>query len=117
MEEYRDLELTATSDSAWTIEAVPLDEDSRYSRIVFAVDRARYVVREAAYYDRDGDLWKRLTASDFEEVTDGSWRAGRMTMADVQDERETRLVFLERETGEPLREDLFTERQLQRGLR
>ncbi|MGI9174115.1 MAG: outer membrane lipoprotein-sorting protein [Rhodothermales bacterium] len=112
-----DLDLTGTSDSAWTIEAVPLDADSRYSRIVFAVDRARYVIREATYYDRDGDAWKKLTADDFEQVADGSWRAGRMTMADVQDERKTRLVFLERQTGEPLSEDLFTERQLQRGLR
>ena len=112
-----DLELAETSDSMWTIKAVPHDEDSRYSRIVFTVDRARYVIREATYYDRDGDVWKKLTASDFDEVADGSWRAGRMTMADVQEKRQTRLVFLERQTGEPLRDDLFTERQLQRGLR
>ena len=112
-----DLALTGTSDSLWTIEAIPHDEDSRYSRIVFTVDRARYVIREATYYDREGGVWKRLTAGDFDEVADGSWRAGRMTMADVQDERQTHLVFLERQTGEPLREDLFTERQLQRGLR
>ena len=112
-----DLALIETSDSAWTIEAVPHDQDSRYSRIVFTVDRARYVVREATYYDRDGDVWKKLTATDFNEVADGSWRAGQMTMADVQDERQTHLVFLERQTGEPLSGDLFTERQLQRGLR
>ena len=111
------MSLIETSDSLWTIDAVPLDADSRYGRITFEVDRDRYVVREAAYYDRDGELWKRLTAADFEEVAEGSWRAGRMTMADVQAERRTKLVFLERETGEPLDADLFTERQLQRGLR
>lgn len=112
-----DLTLTGTTDSLWTIEAVPHDEDSRYSRIVFHVDRDRYVIREATYYDQRGDVWKRLTATDFEEVAEGSWRAGRMTMADVQDERRTHLVFLERQTAEPLSADLFTERRLQRGLR
>lgn len=112
-----DVEMLETTDDAFVFEARPKDEDSEYSRIVLTVDRARYVIRRAEHFDQSGKLAKVLTAEDFAEVAPDSWRANRLTMEDVQADRRTVLTFTERDTGASLNDDLFTERQLQRGLR
>ncbi len=109
--------MVETTPDAFVLEAVPEDGGSQYSRLVLTVDRARYVIRRADHYDRDGELAKVLTAEGFEEVAPGSFRARRLVMEDVQDDRRTVLVFTERATDRPLGDDLFTERQLKRGLR
>jgi outer membrane lipoprotein-sorting protein len=112
-----DVSMAETTPAAFVFEARPKDEDSDYSRIVLTVDRERYVVQRAEHFDRSGTLAKVLTAADFTEVVPGGWRAGRLTMEDVQAERRTVLTFTEREAGTTLDDALFTERQLQRGLR
>ena len=106
-----------TTDDAFVFEARPRDDDSEYSRIAITVDRERYAIRRAEHFGRDGELVKVLTAGDFTEVAPGAWRANRMVMEDVQADRRTVLTFTDRETGATLRDDVFTERQLQRGLR
>ena len=112
-----DVSMGASTPEAFVIEARPTDGDSKYSRLVLSVDRTRYVVTRAEHYDRGGTLAKVLTASDFTEVAPGAWRANRLVMEDVQENRQTVLTFEDRQTGAALRDDLFTERQLQRGLR
>jgi outer membrane lipoprotein-sorting protein len=102
---------------AFVIEARPLDRDSQYSRIVLTVDRNRYVIRAADHYDRRDRLAKVLTADRFTEVVPGAHRASRLVMEDVIANRRTVLTFASRETPRELSDDLFTERQLQRGLR
>ncbi len=109
--------LTETTGDAFVLDARPTDRDSKYSRLVLTVDRERYVVRRAEHYDRSGKLAKVLTAEDFAEVAPGAWRADTLTMEDVQAGRRTVLTFTERAAGTALRDDVFTERQLQRGLR
>ena len=115
-DEY-EVSLGDSTPEAFVIEARPRDGASKYSRIVLTVDRERYVVTKAEHYDRSGDLAKVLTASDLTEVVPGTWSANRLVMEDVQDDRRTVLTFENRKTGTVLRDDLFTERQLQRGLR
>lgn len=112
-----DVAMARTTPDAFVLEARPRSADSQYGRIVLTVDRARYVVTKAEHYDRGGDLAKVLTAADFVEVAPGAWRANRLVMEDVQEGRRTALTFEDRRTGLDLRDDLFTERQLQRGLR
>ncbi len=117
-----DVTLAETTPDAFVLDARPTDGDSKYSRLLLTVDRARYVVLRAEHYDRAGALVKVLTAGDFDEVAPGAWRAGTLTMETLpknegQAGRRTVLTFTERDTGAALRDDLFTERQLQRGLR
>jgi outer membrane lipoprotein-sorting protein len=112
-----DVEMLETTDDTFVFEARPKDDDSDYSRIVLTVGRERYVIQRAEHFDRGNKLAKVLTAADFVEVVPGSWRANRLTMEDVQADRRTVLTFSERDTGASLSDNLFTERQLQRGLR
>lgn len=115
-DEY-DVSMGTPTPEAFVLDARPRDTDSQYGRIVLTVDRERYVVTKAEHYDRSGTLAKVLTASDFTEVAPGAWRANRLVMEDVQEGRRTELTFGDRQAGTPLRDDLFTERQLERGLR
>ena len=111
------VKMIETTPQAFVFEARPKDSDSKYSRIVITVNRARYAIERAEHFDRSGELAKVLTATDFTEAVPGAWRANRMSMEDVQADRRTILTFTDRETGATLRDEVFTERQLQRGLR
>lgn len=112
-----DVAMADATPAAFVLDARPKGGDSQYGRIVLTVDRERYVVTKAEHYDRAGALAKVLTAAEFAEVAPGAWRANRLVMEDVQAGRRTVLTFENRDTGADLRDDLFTERQLQRGLR
>lgn len=108
--------MVRTSADAFVVEATPNPGTaSAYGKIVLTVDRERYVVRQAEYYDARGRLVKRLSGSNFEEVAPGVWQAGRLVMEDLENDRQTVLTFARRDTRTPLRDGLFSERQLQRG--
>lgn len=109
--------LLETRPDTWVVAAVPKDEAAPYSRIEFEIDRARYVVVKALYYDRKERPWKTYTAGNFEEIQSGVWRAGTMTMEDQQEARRTELTMLSREIPAGLPDALFTERELKRGVR
>ena len=81
------------------------------------IDRARYVILRAEYFTEDDTLAKVLVAEDFEEVGPDTFRAGTLTMEDVQDDRRTVLTYVEREAGASSPDRVFSERTLQRGLR
>lgn len=112
-----DVRMVETTRDAFVVEARPRDRDSQYARIVLTIDRQRYVVRRADHYDRRDQRVKVLEAEGFREVASGVFRADRLVMRDLVNNRQTVLHFASRETGVELSDDLFTERQLQRGLR
>jgi hypothetical protein len=97
------------------IDAEP-DADSPYSRIVFEIDRTRYTVQRAEYYDQKNQRWKVFSTENFEQVGPDTWRATQMTMQDVLEERYTTLQIRNRDTQTPLSDALFSERELKRGL-
>lgn len=108
--------MASTTDDAFIIEAAPEPGvESAYGRILLGIDRARYVILRADYFDGNDRLVKRLRASGFEEVAPGTWQPGRLVMEDLRDGRQTVLTFTSRDSRTPLRDDVFTERQLQRG--
>lgn len=109
--------LLETTDTAWILEAVTLDADSQYDKLELTVDQQRYVLLAVDYYDRSGTLVKTLRTDDFTELAPDIWRANQMTMINVRDDRRTELVFRDRDIASDIDDDLFTERQLKRGIR
>lgn len=109
------LELVANGRETWTLRATPLDAKSHYGRIEFEVEKARFVVLRARYFNRKGNQIKELTASGFVEVKPGSWRADRLEMQDLAESRRTVLAYESRAVNVALPDQLFTERELQRG--
>ena len=105
-----------STDSAWTIESDPEDDESPYSRIVAEIDKVRYVVIRAHYFDKKGRLAKILTASDFERYGSDVWKASKITMEDVREDRRTELVYRERDLDTEISPDVFSDRYLRRGV-
>ncbi|MEM6784999.1 MAG: outer membrane lipoprotein-sorting protein [Bacteroidota bacterium] len=110
--------LAETTDAAFVLETRAKDPSSTtHPKLRLTIDRARYVILRAAYYTEDDTLAKVLVAEDFEEVGPETFRAGTLTMEDVQDDRRTVLTYVEREAGASIPDRVFSERTLQRGLR
>jgi hypothetical protein len=109
-------EIVSRADSLVVIEARPNGIESAYSRIVFSVDPRTFVIRSAEYFDDKDRLWKRLQTSGIEQAGPETWRANRLVMNDVREDRRTELVYLNRDTQGEVPETTFTERWLRRGL-
>ena len=90
--------------------------ESSYDKIRLTVDKQHYTIRQADYFD-GAKVVKRLEASDFTQLAPQAYRAGRLVMRDLEEDRQTTLLITDRETGEAIRDALFTERQLKRGVR
>lgn len=107
--------MVSVVDDAFVIEVVPKSDDvSIYDRIVLGIDKERYTIRRADYYE-GSTVVKRLRASEFEEVIPGAWQARRLVMEDLESGRRTVLTFTARDSGRPIQDGVFTDRQLQRG--
>ena len=90
----------------YVIETRPLaQERSTYSAIVSHVDKDTCVVLRSQFYERPGQLRKVLVAptSGLKRLGSG-WIAHELTMRDLRDETETRLVVQRIETGERIRD-------------
>jgi outer membrane lipoprotein-sorting protein len=102
------------------LERLPKDADvvdkTGYSRTEIWVRPDVWMMMKAVFYDKKGNLLKELTVSDFEEV-DGIWIARTMHMNNFQNEHQTTLTFSNNQFNTGLDDELFSQRQLQRGIR
>lgn len=74
------------------IERFPRYEKSGYTKQVAWIDQDIYQTRKVEFYDRKGDLLKVLTLFDYREY-DGVWRSHKFSMVNMQNRKETDLVF------------------------
>lgn len=102
------------------IERLPKDDDvldeTGYSRAEIWVRPDIWMMSKAVFFDKKGKLLKELSVSDFEEI-DGIWTANTMHMNNLQKDHQTTLSFSNNQYNTDLDDDLFSQRQLQRGLR
>lgn len=63
-------------------------ESTNYGRMVMWIDKARFVLLKADYYDQDGTLYKRRTIKNLEQV-DGKWMPRIVTMDNLSEGRVT----------------------------
>lgn len=108
-------EIVESTDATWVISSIPKEEDSPYSRIEAEIDKSKFVVVAARYFDRKDRLKKVLTATDFKNF-DGIWKPSQLTMTDVRQDRRTELVYLERDFETVIAPDVFSDRYLRRGV-
>jgi hypothetical protein len=74
------------------VERLPRYENSGYTKQVSWVDQDVYQLRKVEFYDRRGDLLKVLELDDYREY-DGIWRAHKLTMSNVQTNKQTDLIY------------------------
>lgn len=75
------------------LERLPRYENSGYSKQIAYVDQDVFQLRKVGFYDRRGDLLKVLELVDYRQYDNGVWRAHKLTMKNVQTNKETDLVY------------------------
>ena len=75
------------------IERLPRYENSGYSKQITWVDQEVFQIRKVEFYDRRGDLLKVLELADYRQYDNGVWRAHRLSMKNLQTNKETDLVY------------------------
>jgi outer membrane lipoprotein-sorting protein len=91
------------------------DVDSHYSRLIMGVIKQNFVPVVVDYYDEDDpNRWlKRLVQYDIKEI-DGVPTGMRMIMYNKDDNTRTNMEMLEVKYDVPMKDEMFTERGLQK---
>jgi len=75
------------------VERLPRYENSGYSRQVSWVDQDVFQIRMVEFYDRRGDPLKVLQLGDYRRYDNGVWRAHRLSMTNLQTNKQTDLLY------------------------
>lgn len=103
----------------YVIEAVPSTEkqkkESSYSRREIWVRKDIFLTVQTKYYDKKGEYFKVEIRKDIAEVTPNIYRPNLMEMKNLKSGHTTRLGFDERKINKGLNDNIFSERELQKG--
>lgn len=110
-------EETIDGRACWKVEAKPKNDDvaeeTGYSRRLFWVDKERWVVIQAEFFDRSAKLLKVSHAEGWKQV-EGLWRSSRVEMVNKQEGSKTILSFERgREINKGIPDKTFTKRELE----
>ena len=95
------------------LERAPRYENSGYTKQLSWVDQTHYQIRKVEFYDRRGDLLKVLELSDYRDY-DGIWRAHKLSMSNVQTNKQTDLIYGDYRFDNGLAEKDFVKGRLSR---
>jgi hypothetical protein len=105
----------------WQIESVPITErekdETGYEKSVVFVRKDNFVVVRSVHWVKKGDRLKYFDVKKLEQI-DGIWVATEMHMSTRKGDEtlhRTRLYAKNVRFGQPLRDDFFTVRQLEKG--
>lgn len=109
-----DVKLIETTDDHFLVEMVPKpDKKSDYSKMMTRIDRDNYTILSSDYYDRGGNVVKRMQNNKV-ELIGGYWIITDMLMEDLKKKHSTRLLFTGTKVDTGLTEDDFSVRILER---
>jgi len=106
---------TVNGEDCWVVESVPRDSKYMYSKTITWVSKQKMVGLQREYYDQKGKHLKDLTIDRVDQIA-GFWIITKTEMKNVEKNTKTVMEFSNVTVDTGLREDLFTERTLTRGL-
>ena len=113
--EYNFLRTEACGElSCDVVERFPRYENSGYTRQIAYIDQTDYQIRKVEFYDRRGDLLKILELKEYRQYDNGVWRAHLLSMANVQTNKSTDLIYGDYEFGVGLADNDFVKGRLSR---
>jgi hypothetical protein len=107
-------EVTFTNRPVWVLELIPTPErtkKSRYGKALLWIDKERYVILRQDLYDRNGLLFKRLTASGIEKINK-VWVARKAEMNNLLTRRVTIMELLAIAYNMEVPDEFLTQRTL-----
>ncbi len=96
------------------VERLPRYENSGYTKQIAWVDQTDFQIRKVEFYDRRGDLLKVLELNDYRKYDNGVWRAHRLSMSNVQTNKQTDLLYDSYTFGGELNDGDFVKGRLSR---
>lgn len=110
-----DYEATVTeeNDEKYVLRIDPTDEEIQYEYGIMHVQKSNWFPVRIEFYDDNEELWKVLSNEDLNQQGE-YWLADTLTMENVQEETKTVLYLDEVTYDEPIEDDIFTTRYLER---
>ncbi len=99
----------------YIIESIPKDKKDAYSKIVSRVDTTRWIILKAEYYNRKGEHLKTQLLK--WELIQDIWTATNLSMENHLNRNKTIVTTKDVQYNTGLKEKLFYERTLKRGVR
>lgn len=101
--------------TCYVIERHPADANSGYKKQIVWIDHDAFRPWRVEYYDRKDALMKVLVIGDYKQYKDRYWRAGMMTMENVQTQKRTVLEWKDYVFGAGMAEGTFDPSRLADG--
>jgi len=104
--------------TCWVIEITPktdkIADENGFSKKIAWIDKDKYYVYKMEFYDLDGELWKVMTVSDYQELGGGKVMSRKMEMKNEQTGRYSILSVSQLQAGSNLTENNFTTAMLEK---
>ena len=100
-----------------TVESMPKNKKSGYSKRVSYTDLDEYRLQRVEFYNRRGDLEKILTFLDYRQYEGKFWRAHDMAMENIQTGKSTRLTWGDYSFNTGVTDRAFTPQALEKASR
>ncbi|MCD6113136.1 MAG: outer membrane lipoprotein-sorting protein [Bacteroidales bacterium] len=98
--------------NCYKIEAIPTETGPDYSKLIFFVDKTKFIILKAEFYE-DGDLLKTLLSSDVAKIGN-YWIAKKMVMTNNQTGSKTIFEIIDTEMDVEIDDYKFTTNYLKR---
>lgn len=83
-----------------------------YSKVISYIAQNEYLPAKSEAYDKQGKLLKVIEFSDYKKVGDGKWRAGRIKIRNMQNNRATEIALSNIKVDQNLKPSEFTPKAL-----
>ncbi|MDZ7859192.1 MAG: outer membrane lipoprotein-sorting protein [Candidatus Krumholzibacteriota bacterium] len=102
-------------EDCYVVESIPKEEGYMYSRTLTWVIKEKWVGLKKEFYDEDGEHLKTLSVKKYEKIKD-YWIITNSQMQNVQKDHVTNMLLEDLKIDTGLKDNLFTERMMRRGM-
>lgn len=103
-------------EDCYVVESTPKEEDYMYSKTVTWIVKDKWVGLQKKFYDEDEDFLKTLTIKKYEEI-DSIITILTTTMENDQNKHGTMMEFSDVKINKGVKDNIFTERMMKRGIK
>lgn len=102
------------ANQCFVIDRVPNFDESSYSKTRLYIDKEQYLLQKGEFYDKENQLLKAMTVSDYTKHINGVWKPGSILMKNIQNTKSTELRSLDLQFDNGLKEKDFTKLSLRK---
>jgi len=103
-------------EDCYVIESIPKEEDYMYSKTITWVIKDKWIGLKKEFYDEDGELLKILNIKKYDKIS-GYWIILETQMHNVQTDHTTKMIMSNVVIDKGVKNNMFTERMMRRGIK